>query len=65
MLTWLVTRLRSYGAITLVALFAICVIMPPSHRRFQAAVSHPTARQIIIRACSETESTSIRLAMMQ
>jgi len=29
MLTGLFTRLRSYGALTLVALYAICVIMPP------------------------------------
>ena len=29
MLSWLITRVRSYGAFTLVALYAICVIMPP------------------------------------
>jgi hypothetical protein len=29
MQSWLATRLRSYGAITLVALYAVCVIMPP------------------------------------
>src|SRR5580704_16775969 len=29
MLSWLTTRVRSYGAITLVALYALCVIMPP------------------------------------
>jgi hypothetical protein len=29
MLSWLVTRLRFYGAITLVALYTVCVIMPP------------------------------------
>ncbi|HEY4848897.1 MAG TPA: hypothetical protein VIH87_14215 [Methylocella sp.] len=28
MLSWLVTRLRSYGVITLVALYAVCVVMP-------------------------------------
>ena len=28
MLSWLVPRLRFYGAITLVALYAICVVMP-------------------------------------
>jgi hypothetical protein len=29
MLSWLITRLRLYGAITLVALYAVCVIVPP------------------------------------
>jgi hypothetical protein len=29
MLSWLITRVRSYGAITLVALYAVCVVMPP------------------------------------
>ncbi len=29
MLSWLTTRLRSYGAITSVALYSVCVIMPP------------------------------------
>jgi hypothetical protein len=29
MLSWLITRVRSYGAITLVALYAVCVIIPP------------------------------------
>ena len=29
MLSWLITRVRSYGAITMVALYAVCVIMPP------------------------------------
>ena len=29
MLSWLITRLRFYGAITLVALYTVCAIMPP------------------------------------
>jgi hypothetical protein len=29
MLSWLISRVRSYGAITLVALYAVCVIMSP------------------------------------
>ena len=28
MLSWLVTRLRFYGAITLVALYAVCAVLP-------------------------------------
>ena len=28
MLSWLITRLRFYGAIILVALYAVCVVMP-------------------------------------
>ena len=42
MLSWLITRLRSYGAITLVALYALCVIMPPVASAFPSgsAPSH-------------------------
>jgi hypothetical protein len=28
MLSWLITRVRFYGAITLVALYAVCVVLP-------------------------------------
>jgi hypothetical protein len=42
MLSWLITRVRSYGAITLVALYALCVIMPPVASTFPSgsAPSH-------------------------
>jgi hypothetical protein len=42
MLTRLITRVRSYGAITLVALYAVCVIMPPvaSGRNAPSHCSH-------------------------
>jgi len=42
MLSWLITRLRSYGAITVVALYALCVIMPPVASAFPSgsAPSH-------------------------
>jgi hypothetical protein len=42
MLSWLITRVRSYGAITLVALYALCVIMPPVVSAFprDSAPSH-------------------------
>src|ERR1700730_9336821 len=42
MLSWLITRGRSYGAITLVALYALCVIMPPVASAFPrgSAPSH-------------------------
>jgi len=30
MLSWIVTRFRFFGTITLVALYAICVVMPPA-----------------------------------
>src|ERR1700730_7500155 len=42
MLSWLITRLRSYGAITVVALYALCVIIPPVASAFPSgsAPSH-------------------------
>jgi hypothetical protein len=42
MLSWLIIRVRSYGAITLVALYALCVIMPPVASAFPSgsALSH-------------------------
>jgi hypothetical protein len=42
MLSWLITRLRSYGAITLVAPYAVCVIMSPVASAFPSgsAPSH-------------------------
>ena len=42
MLSLLIARLRSYGAITLVALYALCVIMPPVASAFPSgsAPSH-------------------------
>jgi len=42
MLSWLITRVRSYGAIILVALYALCVIMPPVASAFPrgSAPSH-------------------------
>ena len=42
MLSWLITRVRSYGAIILVALYALCVIMPPLASAFPSgsAPSH-------------------------
>src|ERR1700730_12586149 len=39
MLSWLITRLRSYGAITLVALYALCVIMPPVASAFPSGIA--------------------------
>src|ERR1700731_3244833 len=42
MLSWLTTRVRSYGVITLAALYALCVIMPPVASAFPSgsAPSH-------------------------
>jgi hypothetical protein len=40
MLSWLITRLRSYGAITLVALYTVCVIMPPVASGHNAPTDH-------------------------
>jgi hypothetical protein len=42
MLSWLVLRMRYYGAITLVALYAICVVMPSAALAFPSgsAPSH-------------------------
>jgi hypothetical protein len=42
MLSWLVTRLRFYGAITWVALYAVCVVMPSAALAFPSgsAPSH-------------------------
>src|ERR1700730_19236135 len=41
MLSWLITRLRSYGAITVVALYALCVIIPPVAAAFPSGSAPP------------------------
>jgi hypothetical protein len=39
MLSWLVTKVRSYRAITVVALYALCVIMPPVASAFPSGIA--------------------------